>query len=59
LGAGKSNVMLARKAELAADILVTTEELDERIPARRLDRLLAEITEVTRFGFETYDLHTG
>lgn len=42
--------LLARKVELDNDIRVTKEELDELDPARRLDRLLAEITAEDRYA---------
>lgn len=42
--------LLARKAELDDDIRATTDELDELDPARRLDRLLMEITAEDRYA---------
>jgi hypothetical protein len=42
--------LLARRTELDADIRATTQELDELDPARRLDRLLAEITAEDRYA---------
>ena len=42
--------LLARKVQLDNEIRATTEELDELDPARRLDRLLAEITEEDRYA---------
>jgi WD40 repeat protein len=42
--------LLARKAELDDDIRATTDRLDELDPARRLDRLLTEITAEDRYA---------
>lgn len=42
--------LLERKVSLDADILAATKELDRLDPARRLDALLAEITEEDRYA---------
>jgi hypothetical protein len=42
--------LLVRKAELDVDIRATTDKLDELDPARRLDRLLTEITAEDRYA---------
>ncbi|GAB1510859.1 P-loop NTPase fold protein [Actinophytocola sp. KF-1] len=42
--------LLARKAELDDDIRATADKLDELDPARRLDRLLTEITAEDRYA---------
>jgi membrane protein required for beta-lactamase induction len=48
--AGARQELLARKASLDAEIRAATRELDELDPARRLDALLAEITDEDRYA---------